>query len=531
MSEEHEKRTNIINKSDLARFSDDIRKFELRLLDLDYRTISVKGSCKLVRHCLGILNDRDNEFQLRALRESDIEYLHSQISHLSKLTIRAYINTFGRFLSLIIGDNLCSKVFPSSRYTDTPWYTGKMGTFHFPKELMDYQDTLQYEGMKSGSIRNRAISIKICCRILDAEKGIRRITDIDTDCIQLLKGMMTTISGETVNSYLMYLGDFVRRYSGESPYKSWLKLQSRRPYYNPTTKEGLDFKHKLDSYTEDMRIRELHQVTIDKVANCIVLCYDIITDEFGPTFLCDVDVERVRALKKALSVKKQSTVRKYLYDFGNFIQWVTDRNPVQGARFNWNEDDVDRTFIDIDEFKTVLSKADEEARLILALGTTMGLRRFEIAGIKLSDLRGRNLVIRGKGHGENGKVVEMEITKSVQDAIDDYIPIRQAILTKHGDRSEGNLLVRTTTFAGGPFTPACVDTVMQKLSEKSGISITSHVMRRLYCTSLYEAGTDLDTLRRMMRHSSLDTTMRCYLNANKKKIKSASDAVDGMLFQ
>lgn len=37
--------------------------------------------------------------------------------------------------------------------------------------------------------------------------------------------------------------------------------------------------------------------------------------------------------------------------------------------------------------------------------------------------------------------------------------------------------------------------------------------------------------RRMMRHSSLDTTMRCYLNANTKKIKTAANAVDRMLFQ
>ena len=44
-----------------------------------------------------------------------------------------------------------------------------------------------------------------------------------------------------------------------------------------------------------------------------------------------------------------------------------------------------------------------------------------------------------------------------------------------------------------------------------------------------DAGTDLDTLRRMMRHSHINTTVNHYLKADPRKMKSATTAVDDAL--
>ena len=41
-----------------------------------------------------------------------------------------------------------------------------------------------------------------------------------------------------------------------------------------------------------------------------------------------------------------------------------------------------------------------------------------------------------------------------------------------------------------------------------------------------DAGVELDTLRRMMRHSSIDTTLRCYIYADPRKMGAAVGAVD-----
>jgi hypothetical protein len=51
----------------------------------------------------------------------------------------------------------------------------------------------------------------------------------------------------------------------------------------------------------------------------------------------------------------------------------------------------------------------------------------------------------------------------------------------------------------------------------------------VYCTNLFDAGVDQDTVRRMMRHSHLDTTFNHYLYADPRKIKGATTAVDDAL--
>ncbi len=55
-------------------------------------------------------------------------------------------------------------------------------------------------------------------------------------------------------------------------------------------------------------------------------------------------------------------------------------------------------------------------------------------------------------------------------------------------------------------------------------------MRRFYCTSLVDAGLDMDTVRRMMRHNSLDTTLNVYLCADPRKLDNATAGVEDTIF-
>lgn len=67
---------------------------------------------------------------------------------------------------------------------------------------------------------------------------------------------------------------------------------------------------------------------------------------------------------------------------------------------------------------------------------------------------------------------------------------------------------------------------LDNLQEKSGISFTSHCLRRFFCTTMSDAGVDLDTIRRMMRHSSLETTLKCYLHADPRKMAGAVSKIN-----
>jgi len=226
----------------------------------------------------------------------------------------------------------------------------------------------------------------------------------------------------------------------------------------------------------------------------------------------------------------EATVRLRLMVLKDWIRFETGRNSFEGVRPLWNHLEPDRIFIDKSQFEIVYSQARSDSeRLIMMLGVQMGLRLKEIISIRLSDIDGGELIIRGKGHN-GGKIVRKQIPANLQRMIHDYILNEREEASRHGT----DLLLLTapgTHCAGRPVTRKIITSFYQRISASSGIKVTSHVMRRLYCTLLAdEAGlrSDLDTLRRMMRHESIDTTLSCYLNANEVRIEEADRTIDGI---
>ena len=79
-------------------------------------------------------------------------------------------------------------------------------------------------------------------------------------------------------------------------------------------------------------------------------------------------------------------------------------------------------------------------------------------------------------------------------------------------------------------TPDGIYKHVHRLGEKIGINVSPHTLRRLYATSLRDADVDLDTIRRMMRHSNLNTTLTHYLDLDVRRMDAANDTVDDVLF-
>ncbi len=103
---------------------------------------------------------------------------------------------------------------------------------------------------------------------------------------------------------------------------------------------------------------------------------------------------------------------------------------------------------------------------------------------------------------------------------------REGILSRYGDRSSGHLLISTGKRSiGRPMSARALQTVLERLAERSGVPFSPHCLRRLFATTMSDAGVDLDTIRRMMRHSSIDTTLRCYLRANPRPRAPQSSAM------
>lgn len=224
-----------------------------------------------------------------------------------------------------------------------------------------------------------------------------------------------------------------------------------------------------------------------------------------------------------------SSKKLYLIVLGRFCRYFTGHNPREDAELLWNDDDKRRKFITPEQYHLMKASADPEQGLMLVLGANMGLRRCEIAGVKLSDLDNGHLLVRGKGHGPDGKRARLFMPPVVTEAIRRYMPVRAEIVARTGSMDDHLLLKDTKLYAGHCHDSRSVGDRLGVLARRCGVDMTPHSLRRLYATVMYDGGTDLNTLRLMMRHQDISTTMKCYINVSASKIGDAVRVVSSVL--
>ena len=217
---------------------------------------------------------------------------------------------------------------------------------------------------------------------------------------------------------------------------------------------------------------------------------------------------------------KESTRRVRLSAFAGYARWSTGRDPVAQAGILWNpRGEASRKWVSPEDYRRMMDAAKPRERLILALGATMGLRRSEIAFLTLDDVQGGTIRIRGKGHGEEGKVAEKPASEAVRRELEAYLRIRP-------ETPSGRLLINR---AGRGLEPDGVRRALERVAKPLGIDMSPHSLRRLYAMTLADAGVPLETIARMMRHESPVTTMRCYLKADPRRMADAQAKVDAIL--
>lgn len=233
-------------------------------------------------------------------------------------------------------------------------------------------------------------------------------------------------------------------------------------------------------------------------------------------------------LRQVLPVCDNSK-RLYLVVLGRLCEFCTGRNPRLGAGLLWNDDDKRRKFITPDQYHLMKASADPEQGLMLALGANMGLRRCEIAGIRLSDIQNGHLTVHGKGHGPDGKTARLFMPPAVQDAVRRYMPCRESVVAVTGSVDDHLLLRATGSHCGHAHDTRSVGAVLGRLARSCGVDMTPHSLRRLYATVMYDGGTDLNTLRILMRHQDVSTTMKCYIQVSQSKVGDAERLVSAVL--
>lgn len=149
-----------------------------------------------------------------------------------------------------------------------------------------------------------------------------------------------------------------------------------------------------------------------------------------------------------------------------------------------------------------LLKAPEllKHRLILALLYGCGLRRFELLGIKLQDIdldRKMLHVREGKGRKDRYVPLGVHLVRGIKAYLESDPPY---VWLFNGKTNEGTLQ---------QFSETGVQWVIKQAAKKAGIKkhVTSHVLRHTYATHLLEMGIDIMTLKDLLGHTDIRTTL------------------------
>jgi site-specific recombinase XerD len=179
----------------------------------------------------------------------------------------------------------------------------------------------------------------------------------------------------------------------------------------------------------------------------------------------------------------------------------------------------------------VLSR-EEVARLINAAGTLFrrtllmtlyatGMRRSELACLKVSDIDSQRMILRVV-EGKGGKDRDLPLSPALLETLREYWRWRKPKTYLFPSRDPRR----------GPEQPISDKTVWIACNEAAhcaGIRkrVTPHTLRHSWATHLLEAGTDLRTIQVLLGHGDLETTAQ-YLHLSQRHLQAVTNPLDSL---
>ncbi len=169
--------------------------------------------------------------------------------------------------------------------------------------------------------------------------------------------------------------------------------------------------------------------------------------------------------------------------------------------------------------KLIDSVQNLKHRTILMLLYSTGMRVSEIANCRIADIDSRNMrikIVQGKGCKDRFTILSEHVLLELRAY---YIICKPKEYLFNGDRPGKRYSVRS------------IQHLMQKALVKIGLeskNYTVHTIRHSFATHLVDNGTDLHTVKELLGHSCLQTTMQ-YMHLSSKRIDRIVNPYDALL--
>lgn len=218
---------------------------------------------------------------------------------------------------------------------------------------------------------------------------------------------------------------------------------------------------------------------------------------FGNKPLSDItslDIEKYRAFRKEqvaiASVNRELALLKCM--FNKAIEWeLTDRNPLKTIKL-FKESNCRTRYLTKEEIEKLLGNSSPKLRAIIIVALNTGMRKGEIQNLKWSDVNFADGYITLE-HTKNGEKRFSPMNSAVREALGKIKRHRKSPFIFYGDD-------------GLPYNFRKSFETALKHSAISNFRF--HDLRHTFASQLVMAGTDLNTVRELLGHKSLDMTLR-----------------------
>jgi site-specific recombinase XerD len=158
--------------------------------------------------------------------------------------------------------------------------------------------------------------------------------------------------------------------------------------------------------------------------------------------------------------------------------------------------------------------------LLMTLYAT-GMRRSELAHLKVSDIDSQRMIIRVV-QGKGGKDRDLPLSPALLETLREYWRWRKPRLYLFPTRTRQHSLDQ-------PISDKTVWIACSDAAHRAGICkrVTPHTLRHSWATHLLEAGTDLRTIQVLLGHGDLETTAQ-YLHLSQRHLQAVNNPLDSL---
>lgn len=149
-------------------------------------------------------------------------------------------------------------------------------------------------------------------------------------------------------------------------------------------------------------------------------------------------------------------------------------------------------------------------KIIVILGLCHGLRRGEMANLRVTDIHENEqyITVLGKGTG-GGKFRSVSFHPIFHTVFLRWMETRSVLAQQcRDDVSENALLVYIRGGELRRYKPDSITRVVKTLSKRVGIDFSPHTLRRTFGREMYHSGVRIETIAKIMGHSSTEMTLK-----------------------